>query len=259
MRRTTLLALLTFGVAACGTFNLGSVRPQVGKTSEQQQLDTLTCKDQANLAANSAGRQTGDFLLGLTIVGAPVAYEMDKAKQRQVFADCMQARGYVVTLPDGSTTPSAVAANPILAPEGDQLAIELPAGFALLAIPDSMKGQGVRFYALNRTLDVGVLAAPVRHEGIADLMLYAQTKRANQVDRLQDATFTEITPIEVGGHSAARFSVTGTYKNLKITYVTTFIEGRDQIVIVNAWAGATNAQQQMGVLESLAGTVSGIR
>lgn len=259
MRRTTLLAVLPFGLAACGTFSLGNVRSQPGKTAEQQQLDTLTCKDQASLAVNSAGRQTGDFLLGLTIVGAPVAYEMDKAKQRQVFADCMAARGYSVTLPDGSATAPAVAANPIPAPAADQLAIELPAGFALLAIPDSMKSQGARFYALNRTLDVGVLVAPVRHEGIADLMAYTQTKRANQVDRLQDATFTEIARIEVGGHSAARYSVTGTYRNLKITYVTTFIEGRDQIVIVNAWAGATNAQQQMGVLESLAGTVSGIQ
>jgi hypothetical protein len=40
----------TFGVTGCGSFNLGNVRPQAGKTAEQQQLDTLTCKDQANIA-----------------------------------------------------------------------------------------------------------------------------------------------------------------------------------------------------------------
>src|ERR1700722_19764472 len=83
MHKSTML-LLVFAccVTACGTFNLGNVRPQAGKTAEQQQLDTLTCKDQANLAVNSAGRQTGDFLLGLTIVGTPVAIEREKAKER---------------------------------------------------------------------------------------------------------------------------------------------------------------------------------
>jgi hypothetical protein len=262
MRKTILSALLLVcGISGCGTFTLGNVRPQAGRTAEQQQLDTLTCKDQASLAVNSAGRQTGDFLLGMTIVGVPVAYEMDKAKQRQVFADCMKARGYVVTLPDGSATTPAVAAipTPIQAPAGDQLAIDLPTGFALLAISDSMKSQSVRFYALNRTLDIGVLVAPVRHEGITDLMVYAQTKRASQVDRLKDATFTEVSQVDVAGRPAARYSATGMYSNLKITYVTTIVDGTSELVIVNAWTGATNAQRQMSVLESLAGTVSGIQ
>jgi hypothetical protein len=266
MRRTTLLLLLACSITGCGTFTLGNVRPQAGKSAEQQQLDTLTCKDQANLAANSAGRQTGDFLLGLTIVGAPVAYEMDKAKQRQVFADCMHARGYVVTLPDGSSivAPPPAAAISSLAsappvPGADQLTIALPPGFELKTIPENLKSAGAVFSALNRTLDIGLAVIPVSHTGVSDLEGFALTRRGNQVDRLQDATFTEIGRIDVGGHRAARYSVTGTYKNLKITYVTTFIEGRDQIVIVNAWAGATNAQQQMPLLESIASTVSGIQ
>jgi len=263
--KTTLLALFSCSIAACGTFTLGNVRPQAGRTAEQQQLDTLTCKDQANLAANSAGRQTGDFLLGLTIVGAPVAYEMDKAKQRQVFADCMRARGYVVTVADGSSTstpPPGASSNTVSAPiipGADRLTIALPSGFELKTIPDNLKVVGATFSASNRTLDIGLAVIPVSHDGITDFVEFALTRRANQVDRLQDATFTEIGRIEIGGHSAARYSVTGTYKNLKITYVTTFIEGRDQILIVNAWAGATNAQQQMALLESLAGTVSGIQ
>src|SRR3984957_3580401 len=125
--------LMSCGLAACGTFNLGNVHPQTNKTADQQQLDTLTCKDQATLAVSSAGRQTGDFLLGLTIVGTPVAYELDKAKQRQVFADCMQARGYSVTPPDKNAPPISTAAAtsppPMTPPPGaDQLTILLPPG-----------------------------------------------------------------------------------------------------------------------------------
>jgi hypothetical protein len=264
MRKTILSALLMCGISGCGTFNLGNVRPQAGRTAEQQQLDTLTCKDQASLAVNSAGRQTGDFLLGMTIVGAPVAYEMDKSKQRQVFADCMQARGYVVTLADGSSTPVPAAAattNPAPGPSvpgADQITIALPPGFVLKGIPDNLKSIGAIFNAINRTLDIGLAVIPVSHEGVTDLTVFALTRRASQVDRLKDATSTEVTRVEVSGHKAARYTVTGTSGNLKVTYVTTFIEGRDQIVIVTAWTGPTNAQQQMTLLEGLSGTVSGI-
>jgi hypothetical protein len=262
MRKTILLVLVCV-ISGCGTFNLGNVHPQTGKTAEQQQLDTLTCKDQANLAANTAARQTGDFLLGLTIVGTPFAIEREKAKEREVFAACLQARGYVVSPADGTTpTATATAATseaptpPVLG--ADKLALALPGGFAMKPLTDTMKNQGAVFFALNRTLDLGVMVSPVRHDGITDLTAFAQTKRANQADRLKEATFTEVTRLEVGGHNAVRYSATGTYNNVKITYVTTLIEGHDLIVIVNAWAGATNAQQHMPVLEGLADAVSGI-
>jgi hypothetical protein len=264
MRRTIMLPLLTCGVVACGTFNLGNVHPQANKNADQQQLDTLTCKDQANLAVNSAGRLAGDFLLGMTIVGVPAAYEMDKAKQRQVFADCMQARGYVVTPADGTAatpSPTATAASPVQPlplPGADRLSMTLPPDFVMQAVPERLRAAGAVFYAFNHTLDIAVTVIPLRHEGVSDLMAFATTKRANQQDWLKDATSSEVTGLQVGGHNAARFRATGTYNNVKITYVSTLIEGHDQIVFVTAWTGATNAQQQMTVLESLAETVSGI-
>jgi hypothetical protein len=189
---------------------------------------------------------------------------MDKAKQRQVFADCMKARGYVVTLPDGSATaPSAtityIPAPVAPVPGADQLTIVLPPGFVLKSIPDNLKRAGALFDATNRTLDIGLAVIPVSHEGVVDLRAFASTRRGSQADRLKDATFTEVTGAEGGGHKAARYTVTGTTSDVKITYVTTLIEGRDQIVIVSAWTGATNAQQQMSLLESLAATVSGIQ
>jgi hypothetical protein len=261
MNSKILLSLLmTFGVAACGTFNLGNVSPQTNKTADQQQLDILTCKDKANLAINSAGHQTADFLLGLTIVGAPVAYENDKAKARAVYAECMQARGYAVTL-DGKTVPGVSTAASISAsvvPETDQLALALPSGFTMHPVPENLKNGGVVFYAVNSTLEIGMMVKPVQREGITDLTAYALTKRASQADRLKDATWSEVTRFQVGGRNAARYSVTGVTKDIKLTYVTTLIEGQKQIVIVDAWAGATNALQQMTMLESLAATVSGI-
>ena len=90
--------LVAAAVSGCGTFPLsGGTSPPSGKTADQHQLDILVCQDQAKLSANTAARQTGAFLLGLTIIGTPVAFELEKAKQREVFAQCMTARGYTVT------------------------------------------------------------------------------------------------------------------------------------------------------------------
>lgn len=87
-------------LAACGTFQLASgVTPLSAKTPEQQQLDMLSCKDHAKLEANTAGRQAGNFVLGMTLVGAPLAYELEKKKQREVFKACMERRGYAVAPP----------------------------------------------------------------------------------------------------------------------------------------------------------------
>ena len=97
------ILVLPLVVAACGTFPLsGGTSPPAGKTADQHQLDLLTCQHDAKMAVSTAGRQAGNFLLGMTLIGTPVAYELDKAKQREVFAQCMTARGYTVVPVDGT-------------------------------------------------------------------------------------------------------------------------------------------------------------
>lgn len=85
--------------AACGGFRLGYVQPQTGKTANDQQIDIIICKDQAATAANTPGRQVGAFLAGMTIIGGPIAIQAERSKQREVFTDCMIARGYAVLPP----------------------------------------------------------------------------------------------------------------------------------------------------------------
>ena len=95
-------------LSACGTFQLaGGIYPPPGKTQDAMQTDVLVCKDQAKLEANSAERQAGAFALGLTIVGVPVAFELEKSKQREVFARCMTGRGYRITPVDEKSAASS--------------------------------------------------------------------------------------------------------------------------------------------------------
>jgi hypothetical protein len=98
MRTYSTISVLAVALlcTACA-YNLGTAYPPAGKTKEQAQLDVLTCKDQAKVAANSAEQVAGNFLLGMTIIGAPIGVEREKAKAREVYAACMQERGYRVT------------------------------------------------------------------------------------------------------------------------------------------------------------------
>ena len=104
------ILVLPLVVAACGTFPLSknTIAP-AGKTTDQHQLDLLTCQHDAKMAVSTAGRQAGNFLLGMTLIGTPVAYELDKAKQREVFAQCMTARGYTVVPVDGTQKETAAS------------------------------------------------------------------------------------------------------------------------------------------------------
>lgn len=115
-------------LASCGTFQLTSgVIANSPKTDEQIQLDMLTCKDHARLEASTADRQVGAFLLGFTLVGAPMAFEIEKATQRRVFKSCMEARGYQVMPPvDESAAATTVPASQQMAPAAESTSNPAP-------------------------------------------------------------------------------------------------------------------------------------
>lgn len=92
-------------LSGCGTFPLASgTIPLSPKTKDEIQLDTLMCKDKAKLEANTADRQAGAFALGLTIVGAPLAYQLERDKQREVFKTCMETKNYKVIPVEGEAS-----------------------------------------------------------------------------------------------------------------------------------------------------------
>lgn len=97
MIRNAVFASVVLLGGCATTFDLGKVHAQQGRTADQQQLDILTCKDQAHVAASGSGDYAKGFLLGLTVVGTPVAFKLDRDKQRRVFSECMTAKGYSVS------------------------------------------------------------------------------------------------------------------------------------------------------------------
>jgi hypothetical protein len=268
--RTLAVPIVLASLTACGTFNLGQVHSPPGRTRDQLQSDTLYCKDQASLAVSTAGRQTQDFLLGLTIVGAPIAYERDKDKQRSVFATCMQAKGYTVDsatdggAANGSGAPTRTAtsfATP--APEPVTAAVnvtlDLPAGFEAKQLTDEQRRVGAVAMSVNRAADVGVTLWVENHAGVADVLALAKSRRGIQMSRLQDPIPSEVSTIQVGGRNAYRWEMGGTINGIHGVYVVTIIEGPEELVTVSAWTSAANYQSQSKLMHELAGLVKGIR
>ncbi len=97
MRTTLTLSVVL--LAGCGSFPLGTSYPQNGQTQAETDSAILVCKDRAKTEANTDARVAASFVAGLTIVGAPIAIAAERSKQREVFAQCMKERGYVVIPP----------------------------------------------------------------------------------------------------------------------------------------------------------------
>ena len=264
--RLGLLVILLSGLlSACGTFSLGNVKPQTGRTADQEKLDILLCKDQAHNAAMSSGQQTKEFLLGLTIIGAPVAYESDKEKQRQVFKSCMQAKGYVVeAAPEGApdTLSKLDQAQPAAQPLSsvNSLGLAFPDGWQTKPLTDAQLKRGVAIYATNTTTDSQVLVSAAEVQGITDRNAFVLSRRAAEESRLKDTSHSEVADITVNGRPAKQFQVTGTSSTgPRLTYLTTFVFGQTEVVGVTAWTTAPNFDNQHTALQALAERVSGIQ
>jgi hypothetical protein len=85
--------------AACGSYQLGTVRSPPGRTMVERDTAILLCKDEAKNAASTADMQAAGVFLGLTVIGYPAAYGMVKDKERSAFSECMEKRGYTVVPP----------------------------------------------------------------------------------------------------------------------------------------------------------------
>lgn len=88
-----ILFLLPLFLVACGgTFPLfGAVEAPNGTSANQQKNDIAFCKGQAVEQASNNGERAEAFLLGSS------ARKKDETLQRNIFAECMTAKGYTVT------------------------------------------------------------------------------------------------------------------------------------------------------------------
>ena len=112
MNKTAAVVLLCSALTGCGTYSLGRAFPQKGETQDQVRLAVLDCQDKAKNEANTDGRVAASFAAGLTIIGAPIAIAEERRKTREVWQECMKAKGYRVEPPDDGTQAKYAPAGP---------------------------------------------------------------------------------------------------------------------------------------------------
>lgn len=246
------IALLT----GCGTFSLGTAIPQKPKSVNEQQLDTLDCKDRARLAASAADVQVGAFLLGMTIIGAPAGFELEKSKQREAYKSCMEEKGYRVIPPvDGPSGPESQLTNVTKA------TFDFPAGWDSKELMQSMISSGGTAYKLNSSLDSGLVIYSVKLSTVGNANGYIQSRIATQLSALDNSSAKDIIQTSINGFPVTQVEVTGNLKTgqkLLFTYFLTFFETSDEVVLVNIWSSASSFQNKKFEFQKILNTISGV-
>lgn len=95
MRKLTIV--LPLMLAACGSFPLCCADRKPGQTDAELHADVASCKDEADSFSSHPGQQTGQFLLGATLIGYPLGYQWEKTMKQDAWSACMAQRGYRVS------------------------------------------------------------------------------------------------------------------------------------------------------------------
>lgn len=91
----SLVLAISLALSAC-TIRLPDVIAPPDVSNLHLQTDISTCKDRAELKAQSTGAKLLAVALGASIVGAPAAYSIERSALRSAYAECMSSRGYTV-------------------------------------------------------------------------------------------------------------------------------------------------------------------
>lgn len=252
---------------ACSrTILLGMVHSPPGTTEERRDIDTINCKEEAEIAVNSPVNQTADFLLGASLIGLPFASAKNESIQRDTFARCMSSRGYRVDTPDGK---SALPSNSYVAPSGFALpatntstpsssfpySMTLPAGWKVQPVPDVLSQRGVSYHALNRTKDAGLAMGSIHRDDVGNLTEYAKSIQAGQLSLLTNSDGSDIQALQLDGREARRYTVNGIFGGIKVIYLTTIIAGDSSVISLNTWTSNRNFSRIDDDLEGLANLI----
>lgn len=256
MKKIILIFTVFSILSGCGTFSLGTAIPLAPKTANEQQLDTLECKDKARLAASTAERQVGSFLLGMTIIGVPAAFELEKSKQREVYKECMEGKNYKVAPPDDVQPSDSLAGAPSTTAK-----IDVPAGWEKRDLSSSLKVMGGTLFMTNKTTDSGFVMFTTKPTVITDVGAYIKTRIATQMSNLDNSTAKDIIQTSISGLPVTQVEVTGNLKTgqkLLLTYLLTFYESSNEVILISMWASNANFPNQKAEFQRILNTISGI-
>lgn len=254
-----LLILCVSSLSSCGTFVLGTAVPQTAKTANQQQLDNLECKDKARLAASTTERQVGAFLLGMTIIGAPAAFEIEKSKQREVFKSCMEGKGYkVIPASDASTTNAPDSSAPVTT----SAKITTTGDWVQTALTPTMIATGASSFQNNPSTNSGLIIYPINESFVTDPNSFIRSRIGNQAGNLDNSITKDIVQTVINGFPVTQAEVVGNVRfgqKPQFTYLMTFFEADGEIILVNIWSPTSSFGAQKDSFMQILNTLSGVK
>lgn len=260
-----------FFVTGCGTFDLGIVYPNGGQSIAQRDSDMAVCKVKAFEAANSKERQVGNFVAGLTIIGAPLAIEEEKRLQRRIFKECLEEKGYTVEPPKDkkvaeSTSYSAENSKEkqtSLGAHSDgkpRITINMGDEWIDSKITENLVNSGAIIYKINHSTDSGLMVLRVKASYIKEPKKYVETSKSALESLLKNPQKSETKIIEINGIQYANYEVWGTLlsngRNIEIKYGSYVVVDKEEIFTIRFWTLVHNYDFQKSTFEQKIATVS---
>jgi len=137
--------------------------------------------------------------------------------------------------------------------------LELDAGWDQKPLTDVMKTGGGVLYAVNRTIDSGLLISTTDKKPITNIETFINTKRNTNVGGLQEVTATEIVKSQVNGLNSWQYQKVGKSKSgTSFTYFYTWVESVDEIVLINLWTTTNNFANASPTFIKVVNSLSGL-
>jgi hypothetical protein len=257
-------------LSGCGAFELGTVIPVSGQSVAQRDNDMAVCKVKAYEASNSKERQAGNFIAGLTIIGAPIAIEDDKRLQRKIFKDCMEAKGYAIEsssenkLPkiDNNASVTLNTKQSAADPKSEEVArikINIGDEWVNSEITSELKSAGTIFYKINHSIDAGFLVSRVSSRHIKEPLKYVETTKSSLESRLKSARRSETEIVEINGAQFAKYEISGALisnASIEVKYLSYVVVDKEDIFVVRFWTQVHHYDFQKGVFEQKMSNIS---
>jgi hypothetical protein len=140
-----------------------------------------------------------------------------------------------------------------------QARINIPAGWLSQPVTDAMRMNGAVLYYTNRTLDAGLQLATFKRAIGASTLDLVEAKKASQLAHLKEAQQGPTTQIVLAGLPAWRYEVSGRVSSgADFKYLSTFVEGENEIVGLIAWTSTPNFDRTKDKLQSIVSSISGL-
>jgi len=122
-----------------------------------------------------------------------------------------------------------------------------------------MKQAGGILYAINRTIDSGLLISSADKKTITNVETFVNTKKNINSSGLVDVTSTEIVKSQVNGLNSWQYLKMGKSKaGVPHTTYTTIIESVDEIVMINFWTTTKNYDNASPTFIKVTNSLSGL-